>query len=237
MANTDLVPYVRKVSVDEDGNMRARDVGWIEMHGEVGCDVAVGESVTVDVTPYVRELALEALEAGYKNALAQIALTNMTGDIESDQALLIAKRKAAQQLVEIYDTAKVTVTRSTLEPFLRTFQNYVESVRVVARRLTRVDMEEREIGDMRLPIGLEVEVAQLHKLGMIVAISTGYKNRPYYKIQLRNPRGEYEKNPEERDLVHCYARDLVYNKADLICGKSAAMLIIDDPLAIEEKNG
>ena len=198
-------------------------------------DVVAAVGVAVDDFALTQEQVAAALKAGFVNALAQISLIGGDLDELGQENLDKQKSHTVRQLEQVFNTAANTANITTLDGFLRTFENYVESVRVVARRFTNVRQEQERVGDALLPVGLEVEVAKLRKMGRIVAITEGFGGRPYYEIHLRNKYGQYDEHCDPQDDVFCYSRDLVFDKAALIRGNSATLLIVDDPQG--ENNG
>jgi len=164
-------------------------------------------------------LVRETLDAAYKSALAQIALVNGEHlSMVHRETLHKEKLLSAGQIRHIYQAfAGLQLNPLTLANAIHSMNSAVNNIRNVEHRLSAIEREQREMGSVVLSLETEVEVCQLSRIGKIIGISEGLDGLPYYQIRMKDKHtGQYGKDP--MDIVHCYARQLSFDKRKLLTG-------------------
>lgn len=110
---------------------------------------------------------------------------------------------------ELQDGVSMRLTRDMQMAWVR-FAQCIKDARMVKN--TREENVRREVlitGNMVLPIDHEVTYARDMRVGKILSVCAGYANRPYYRVQFKDEKGEYRVPARESDCAQLYARDLV----------------------------
>lgn len=119
--------------------------------------------------------------------------------------------KDGRDYIDIKSDSGAVVGQMTITPdLLREMKRYLDSVerskKEVETRQQAVAKEVAAIGCEVLPIGQSVTVHGGLE-GVVIEISHGYKDRPYYKVFLKNAEGIYGDPEDERNYGYFYARN------------------------------
>lgn len=110
---------------------------------------------------------------------------------------------------ELQDGVSMQLSRDMQMAWVR-FAQCIKEARMVKN--TREEAVRREvfiIGDVVLPLQQEVTYARDMRVGKILSVSVGYADRPYYRVQFHDEKGEYRVPAPEEHCTQLYARDLV----------------------------
>lgn len=178
--------------------------------------IAIRPNAPADSDLLVFEDVQQVLAAAYKTARAAIALVSHKMLDNYAEELQSYKRNALSQLESRFHcVTHQHFSPHALEEWLIGCEKLVDSVRCARNRLAAVEREERDnlkfsIFDevMVLAVGL---ISQFPRKGRIVGESKGFKDRPYYQIELAAADGSFLKryyDNGEGNTVFCYARQL-----------------------------
>lgn len=114
-------------------------------------------------------------------------------------------------------------TKDFLQAWLTWFKLKRKNEDVKAMRTLVAENEKTIMGDLMLPKGAEVVLADMpldKSVAKITGVSVGFADRPLYEVFFRNPDGTYPKKmlPGE-NMAHVYARQLVDFGLTILQGK------------------